>query len=81
MNEAEVISKIKGTGIPEHDAKVVADCVISRKSCSWVNVYEVKRDAVRSLVELIQNEKYNIALSIKSIETRDKYIWEVKVLD
>lgn len=81
MNEAEILSRIKQTGIPEHDAKVVADCIATRRSCSWVNTDEVKREAVRSLVNLILSDNYKIALSIKPVETRNKYIWEVKVLD
>lgn len=81
MNHAEVISKLKKTGIPVHDAKVIADCVVTRKSCSWVNVDEVSKDSVRSLLELIKSDNYKIELSIKSVATRNKYIWEVKVLD
>jgi hypothetical protein len=81
MNHAEVISKLKKTGIPTHDAKVIADCVVTRKSCSWVNTDEVSKDAVRSLLELIKQDDYKIELSIKSVATRNKYIWEVKVLD
>lgn len=81
MNESEVLSKIKQTGVPGHDAKVLADCIITRKSCSWVNTDEVSKDAVRSLLELIKKEDYRIDLSIKSVATRNKFIWEVKVLN
>lgn len=79
MNETEVISNIKKTGITEHDARVIADCVITRKSCSWVNTDEVKKESVRALLELIKKDNYQIDLSIKAVSTRDKYIWEVKV--
>jgi hypothetical protein len=81
MNEAEVLSKIKKTGIAGHDAKVIADCVVTRKSCSWVNTDSVEKESVRALLELIKNDGYNIGLSIKEVATRNKYIWEVKVLD
>lgn len=81
MNESEVLSKLKKTGIAAHDAKVIADCIVTRKSCSWVNTDEVSRDSVRSLLELIKQDNYRIDLSIKTVATRNKYIWEVKVLD
>ena len=81
MSEISILSKIKKTGIPEHDAKVIADCVMTRRSCSWVNIDPVAKESVRALVELIKADEYKIGLSIKEVATRNKYIWEVKVLD
>jgi len=81
MSETSILSKIKQTGIPEHDARVIADCVSTRRSCSWVNTDPVERDAVRGLLELIKSDNYRINISIKEVATRNKYIWEIKVLD
>ena len=79
MDETVVLSKIKQTGVSENDAKVLADCVITRRSCSWVNDDPVSRDAVRNLIKLINDENYKLDLSIKYVATRNKFIWEVKV--
>ena len=38
MEELEILSKIKATGVSEHDAKVIADCIVTRKSCSWISL-------------------------------------------
>ena len=78
MNEAEILSKIKKTGVSDADAVVLVDCIITRKSCSWVNTDPVSHDAVRKLLALIKDDNYNLDLSIKTVATRDKYIWEVK---
>lgn len=78
MNEAEILSKIKKAGIAEQDAVVLVDCIITRKSCSWVNTDPVSHDAVRKLLDLIKENNFNLDLSIKTVSTRDKYIWEVK---
>ena len=80
MNEAEILSKIKKTGIADQDAKVIADCVVTRKSCSWVNTDPVSRDAVRALLKVISENDFKLDLSIKEVETRAKFIWEVKAL-
>jgi len=79
-NEAEILSKIKKTGVSAQDAVVIVDCIITRKSCSWVNTDPVSHDAVRKLLDLIKENNYNLDLGIKTVATRDKYIWEVKAL-
>ena len=73
MNEQEILSDLKKTGIAEHDAKVLADCVVTRKSCSWVNTDPVEKEAVRSLLELIKDKDYRIDISIKA--HRDVRAW------
>ncbi len=80
FNEAEILSKIKGTGVSPHDAAVIADCVVTRKSCSWVNTDQVTPDAVRKLLAVIKDNNYRLNLGIKTVSTRDKFIWEVKAL-
>jgi len=78
MDESQILLKIKQTGVSENDAKVLADCVVTRRSCSWVNDEPVTRDAIRNLLKLIEENNYKLDLSIKSVETRNKFIWEVK---
>jgi hypothetical protein len=38
----------------------------------------VKKESVRALLELIEKEGFKLDLSIKTVTTRDKFIWEVK---
>jgi len=76
--ESEILSKVKKTGVSAQDAVVIVDCIITRKSCSWVNTDPVSHDAVRKLLALIKENNYNLDLSINTVATRDKYIWEVK---
>ncbi len=80
MNETDILSKITKAGIADQDAKVIADCIVTRKSCSWVNTDPVSRDAVRNLLKLIADNNFKLELSIKEVEARGKYIWEVKAL-
>jgi len=76
----EVAAELEGIGISEHDALVIADCVISRKSCSWVNTDPVDEKLLEDLNRLIEKNKYGIRVDVEPVPTRAKFIWEVKVL-
>jgi len=80
MEEAEILSKIKKTGVSSQDAVVIADCIVTRKSCSWVNTDPVSKDTVRNLLNAIKENDFRLDLSIKSVASRDKFIWEIKAL-
>jgi hypothetical protein len=75
----EILQQIMGVGVSEHDALVLADCIVSRKSCSWVNNEPVNEKLLADLKHLIEKENYGILVNIQSIPTRGKFIWEVKV--
>lgn len=75
----EIIAELKGIGITEHDALVIADCIVTRKSCSWVNTDEVTDALLKDLNTLIQKNNYGISVKVDSIPTRNKYIWDIKV--
>ncbi|MFH2023687.1 MAG: hypothetical protein ABIJ10_05190, partial [Candidatus Micrarchaeota archaeon] len=75
-----VVEQLKQIGITEHDALVIADCVITRKSCSWVNIDPVDEAMIRDLKDLVDKENYKIDVKVQPIPTRSKFIWEVKVL-
>jgi hypothetical protein len=75
----DVMAEIIGIGIVEHDAMVIADCVVTRKSCSWVNTNEVDDKMLRDLNDLIKRNNYGITVKVEPVPTRSKYIWEVKV--
>ncbi len=78
MELKSVYNDLLGMGIAEHDAALLADCMVKNKSCSWINNDKIEKESIRKLVEYIENNNMPLALSIKHIETRDKYIWEVK---
>ena len=75
----EIIIELVGIGITEHDALIIADCIITRKSCSWVNTDPVDDKMLRDLNDLIKAKNYGISVKIDSIPTRSKFIWDVKV--
>jgi predicted metal-binding protein len=75
----QVLADIKALGIVECDAIVIADCVVTRKSCSWVNTDHIDEKILRELDALIQKDNYGISVKVDSVPTRGKYIWEVKV--
>jgi hypothetical protein len=58
---------------------VIADCVITRKSCSWVNIDPVDDKILYDLNALIKKNHYGISVKIDSVPTRSKFIWDVKV--
>jgi hypothetical protein len=74
-----IIAEIMGVGISEHDALVIADCIITRKSCSWVNTDPVDDKILLDLNALIKRYSYNITVKVDAVPTRSKFIWDVKV--
>jgi hypothetical protein len=75
----EILSELIGIGITEHDALIIADCVITRKSCSWMNTDTVDDKMLADLNNLIKKHNYGIHVKVDSIPSRNKYIWDVKV--
>ncbi|MEW6035063.1 MAG: hypothetical protein AB1529_00480 [Candidatus Micrarchaeota archaeon] len=76
----EIIAELTGIGITEHDALIIADCIITRKSCSWVNTDEVDDRMLKDLNDLIKKNDYRIKVNVDAVPTRSKFIWDVKVL-
>ncbi|MEW6748168.1 MAG: hypothetical protein AB1295_00465 [Candidatus Micrarchaeota archaeon] len=77
---SDIIDELMRLGITQHDALVIADCIITRKSCSWMNTDPVDDKMLSELKDLIHKNDYKIAVSVDIIATRNKYIWDVKVL-
>ena len=75
----EVLADLQGIGISEHDALVIADCILSRKSCSWVDNEPVDEKLLADLNHLIEKKGYGIKIDVQAVPTRDKFIWDVKV--
>jgi hypothetical protein len=75
----EVSAALQGVGITEHDALVIADCIITRKSCSWVNTDPVDENMLKDLANLVKKNDYRIKVEVQPVPTRSKFIWEVKV--
>lgn len=76
----EIMTQLMSVGVSEHDALVIADCIVTRKSCSWVNTDEVSDKLLKDLNHLIEKHNYGIKVIIEAVPTRSKFIWEVKVL-
>lgn len=75
----KIVTELKEIGITEHDALVIADCIVTRKSCSWINTDNVDEKMLRDLEDLIKNQDYGISVVVEPIPTRNKFIWEIKV--
>jgi len=75
-----IITELTGIGITEHDALVIADCIVTRKSCSWVNTDPIDDKMLADLNTLIKNNNYGITVKVDAVPTRSKFIWDVKVL-
>lgn len=76
----EIIVELVGVGLTEHDALVIADCIVTRKSCSWVNTDMVDDKILTDLDNLIKKHNYGIKVKVDSVPTRSKFIWDVKVI-
>jgi hypothetical protein len=79
-SEEEMMSQFTGIGITEHDALIIMDCIVTRKSCSWVNTDPVDEKQLHDLRDLIAEHGYKIKVDVQAVPTRNKFIWEVKVL-
>lgn len=76
----EIVTELVGVGISEHDALVIADCIVTRKSCSWVNTDPIDDKVLLDLTNLIRKHNYNVSVKVDAVPTRSKFIWDVKVL-
>lgn len=76
----QVMDTLKSAGITEHDALVIADCILTRKSCSWINTDPVDERMVEDLNDVIASKSYGVKVLVQPIPTRSKYIWEVKIV-
>ncbi len=81
MELREVYRDLTGIGLGEHDAALLADCIVKKKSCSWINNDKVSKENVKGLVNYLKNNNIPIDIAIKYIETREKFIWEVKAIE
>jgi len=78
-NADEIIAEFVGVGVSEHDAQVLADCILTKKSCSWVNTEDVNAQMLKDIDHVIEKNNYGISVKVDSIPTRSKFIWDVKV--
>jgi len=72
--------KLREIGLSETDAEALADCVVTKKSCSWVNTDEVDNAMLERLGAYLNESGHRLRVSVESVPTRGKYIWEVKAL-
>lgn len=79
MSFSQFRDAISGLGIAVEDAEVLADCMVTKKVCSWVNNSPVSKEQIVKVNEYFIQNSIPIVLQVDHIQTRDKYIWEVKV--
>jgi len=76
----QVMSDLKSVGITEHDALVIADCILTKRSCSWINTDPVDERMIADLNNIISQRSYGVKVLVQPIPTRAKFIWEVKIV-
>ncbi len=76
----QILSQLTDLGITNCDAVVIADCIITKRSCSWVNTDPVDDKMLRDLHDLVVKNSYAIRIKVDAIPTRGKFVWEVKAL-
>jgi len=77
-SEFELREQLKGLGISQTDCEPLANCIFTKKSCSWVNTDEIDNARLQKLGEFIKSNGYKIRVSVEAVPTRGKFIWEVK---
>lgn len=77
-SEMEIREQLRGLGISQTDCEPLANCIVKRNSCSWVNTDEVSNAILQKLGDFIKSNGYKIRVSVEAVPTRGKYIWEVK---
>lgn len=77
-SEFEIREQLKGLGISQTDCEPLANCIVTRNSCSWVNTDEVSNACLQRLGDFIKANGYKIRVSVEAVPTRGKYIWDVK---
>lgn len=76
--ELEVFDKVMTFGFSETDAEIIAESLISKKSCSWVNNDPISDAIVKNFNTYLVENNYPIILCVSPVSTRNKYIWEIK---
>jgi hypothetical protein len=69
---------IASYGIAKDDAEVIADCMVTKRVCSWVNNEPVTHDQINKVNAFISQNNIAIAVVVEAVSTRNKFIWEVK---
>ncbi len=77
-NVDEVMGNLRSSGITDHDAIVIADCILNRQSCSWVNTDPVDEPTLAKLREVVTKNNYPINVKVDIIASRGKWIWDVR---
>ena len=79
MSFSQFKDRIASFGIAVDDAEVIADCMVTKKVCSWVNTEPVVETQIQKINELFLQSNIPLTLNVESIPTRNKFIWEVKL--
>lgn len=76
--ELETLDKVLAFGFSETDAEVIAESLISKKGCSWMNNDPVSDAILKNFNVFLVENNHPITLSVSLVPTRGKYIWEIK---
>ena len=74
-----VCDDLLALGLVKEDAEVVADCIKTKKVCSWSNNEIVSEKTIAALQQYLTINGHPIVVNINAMPNRSKYIWEVKL--
>ncbi|MBS3068716.1 hypothetical protein J4450_08480 [Candidatus Micrarchaeota archaeon] len=80
LDKFDLHKKLMALGVSDLDAKILLDCIVAKKSCSWVNIDEVSESVVTALNKFMVDNNHPLTVKIDPVPTRSKYIWEVKAI-
>ncbi len=70
--------EVMALGIPQSDAELIVDAMLSSRSASWMNNEMIDLKAVNEkLAKYIEEKKYPLAVVVEEVGT-SKYMWEIK---
>jgi len=77
--ETAMLDKVMSYGISEQDAELIADSILSRKTCSWINNDEISPHNIKALNDFLLENKSPVYVLVSPVSTRNKFMWEVKL--
>ncbi len=77
----QVCAELGKMGFSASDSEALADCMVNGNSLSWVNSDPVDDSMLELLNKFIEVNNAKIKVSVNSVATRDKYMWDVKAVE
>jgi len=78
MSYSQYRDVISGLGIAVEDAEVLADCMVTKKVCSWISNVPVNKEQITKVNEYFVQNSIPIVLQVDHIPTRINIFGKLK---